>query len=122
MRLIFSDNPSVIEWQVKQAVENGDDLFGDPFILAGNFCQWVEAGDSVYEYKLISAFLPSEFDQEVRKWEEQGFRLRFRPVDWNGAVFQWMARMRAAPLSVERMSRRLQVVDSAMPVYQFFPS
>lgn len=117
-RLIFSDNPSVVEWQ---AVEAGEDLFGDPFILAGNFCQWVELGDGVYEYKLISAFLPSEFEEEVRKWEAQGYMLSFRPVDWNGAIFQWMARVRSTPLAVERISQRLKVVESATPVYQFFP-
>lgn len=40
-RLLFSDNPSVIEWKVKEALENGEDLCANPFVFRGQFCQWM---------------------------------------------------------------------------------
>lgn len=103
-KLVFTDNPSLIEWMVQQAIEEGFDLDGSPFVLAGNFCQPMHTGVSIFEYKLISAFLPSEFEQMVQQMELDKWFLDGNAVDWNGSTFQWMLRSKASGVNVERAS------------------
>lgn len=93
-RLIFSDNPSVIEWKVKDALENGEDLCASPFVFNGHFCQWVTQRESMYEYKLVTAHLPSEFEDWVKRYTAEGYELAFEPVNWDGMICQWMAKVR----------------------------
>lgn len=91
--LIFSDNPSVIEWMVLQKIEEGYSLSANPYVMNGQFCQWMTRRDSVFEVKLVSAVFPSEFESIVRMMNTKGFELALEPVTWNGMVFQWMARI-----------------------------
>lgn len=123
-KLIFSDNPSVIEWSVQEALSEGWDLCAAPFVLAGHFCQWVEREESIHEYKLVSAFLPSDFEQQVLNLHADGWDLYTKPVDWNGAIFQWMRRLqRDGAVKVENASAitlaGLQLVESVQSLGRF---
>lgn len=112
-RLVFSDNASVIEWQVKDYLKEGWDLDGSPFVMAGNFCQWMVQSPAINEYKLVSAFIPSEFESSVLNMESRGWRLfGDAPVDWCGLYCQWMSRRVESPLMVE--DRRVTVAMPAM--------
>jgi len=119
-RLLYSDNPHVIEWMVKDALKAGEDLCADPFVFGGQFCQWVTVRESLYEYKLISAYSPSEFEQTVKQYELDGYELAFREVDWNGMLCQWMVKLKLprgleieSAVVIERSSGRI-----AAPVFQ----
>lgn len=103
-RLINTDNPSLIEWMVLQALEDGEDLCDAPFIFNGEFCQWVTQRESMYVYKLVSAHSPSEFFNEVRRMNAQGFELAFQQVVWHGMLCQWMAKVKGHGVDVENAS------------------
>ena len=98
-RLISSDNPSVIEWMVLDALKKGEDLSGQPFVFRGHFCQFVVERVTLYEYKLLSALTPGDFDDELRRMKSQGFERSFEPVNWDGLLCQWMARPKAQALT-----------------------
>lgn len=118
-KLVFTENPSVIEWQVQQAIEEGFDLDGSPFVLAGNFCQPMRSGVPIFEYKLISAFHPSKFEQVVQQMELDKWRLDGRnAVDWNGSIFQWMLRLKGQAVKVENASAYAGAVVTTIPGYK----
>lgn len=117
-RLIFTDNPSVIEWMVLQALEDGEDLCADPFVMAGQFCQWVTRRETMYEYKLVTAHLPSEFEDWVKRYSSQGYELALAPVDWNGMMCQWMARVRADGETYAGVVSTDEAVSTPMPGYK----
>ena len=91
-RLVHSDNPSLIEWLVQQAVETGEDLCEAPFIFNGEFGQWVTRRESLFVYKLVSAHSMSAFESEVRRMNADGYETAFNQVDWDGLLCQWMAK------------------------------
>ena len=95
-KLLFTDNPSLVEFQVEQAIEEGYNLRGNPFILADCFCQWLTRMETQNQYKLISAFLPSELETLVWQFEADGFVRAFDVVIWNGKAYQWMTRYNGA--------------------------
>lgn len=95
-KLLFTDNPSLVEFQVEQEIADGYNLRGNPFILAGCFCQWMTRMETQNQYKLISAFLPSELETLVWQYEAEGFMRAFDVVIWNGKAFQWMSRYSGA--------------------------
>lgn len=103
-RPIISDNPAILEWEVQQALSNGEDLCANPFVFKDHFFQWVTQRVSLFEYKLVSALTPFEFADQVERMTHQGYELALQQVEWQGMLCQWMARMNAANLEVERAS------------------
>lgn len=91
-KLLFTDNPSLIQWKADEMIGEGYNLSGDPFVFGGCFCQWMTPMQTMNEYKLVSAFLPSELETLVNRWESDGFIRVFATLNWNGQAFQWMSR------------------------------
>lgn len=92
MKLITTDNPSLIEWHVLQAMEEGYDMVLSPFVFFGCFNQWMEKMPASLEYKLVSAHNPVSYETQVMNLSGQGYFLHRNPVEWDGAIYQWMAR------------------------------
>lgn len=101
-RLLFSDTPEGIEVQVWNALNDGFDLSANPYVIGGEFCQWVTERPSVFEYKLIAASHPSIFEDLVKANNILGYELALEPVNWNGLICQWMAKVKVSEVLVER--------------------
>ena len=94
-RLIHSDELSVVRYQIGNALNEGEDLVSSPFVLGGEFCQWVTSRNTIFHYQLVTAHLPTEFEDRVRMMGGHGYELAFEPVNFNGMICQWMQKPRA---------------------------
>lgn len=94
-RLIHSDELSVVRYQIGNALNEGEDLVSSPFVLAGEFCQWVTSRSTLFHYQLVTAHLPSEFEDRIRMMGNHGYELAFDQVNFNGMACQWMQKPRA---------------------------
>lgn len=100
-RLVHSDELSVVRYQIGDALNEGEDLFSSPFVLGGEFCQWVTSRPTLFHYQLVTAHLPSEFEDRVRMMGKHGYELAFEQVNFNGMACQWMQKPRALMADAE---------------------